>query len=405
MSNGDNVLSSYILTIYKVVINENNIHIVSHIREPDKSGNDLLKYKKQNISGILHKHAILLYNEILSNYNSIDSCPLIEICRHVCDSVDAAKQIIANIITINNRDTSCKYMCYKCKFYTNTECHWLKHLFTTGHNQKINATKNKLFDCEKCNICFLSRTSLWKHKKTCQEIPNPPLHNVQHHIIYDISTDTDRQQAQNDDIVKELTTMVREQHVVIDKIIELQKAPLNNNITNTTTNNITNNTSNNFNLKIFLHETCKNAITVKEFLENIHVGVDTVEYTGEHGFVAGISKIIIDELVKLGCNTRPIHCTDAKRETLYIKDENGWEKDNEEKKLLIKLIRIVAQKNIGQLNEWRRENPMCEVNDSKAYNMDINIMKQCNGNNNETLDHKRICNNIIKATNIKELRQ
>lgn len=420
-----NTKPTFILTVYTIDLN-GITHMVTYIHEITNSCNDkysLLKYNKQNVTDILYKHAQLLYNEILSNFDTIDSCPIIEICRHICDSVNVAKKIADNVGRVfNNRDVSFKYMCHKCKLYVNTESHWIRHLLTATHNDRINMTENDLFNCRNCGKYFLSRSYLWKHNKTCKEIPKQTLRNIQHHFLYDIFNSNNEHVTQpvehvtqpdatitKQDIINELTAIIREQNnAVFDKIIELCRPAISANIngnynttnnTNNTncTNHITNN--NHFNLNFFLNETCKNAITIKEFIENIHVGVETVEYTGRHGYVAGISKIITDELNKLGFQMRPIHCTDLKRETMYIKDDNGWEKDNEEKKLLNNTIQSIVRKNMKQINQWRIENPNCEINDSTEYNFEIDIMKECMGDfNSEKMDNKRICNQIAKNT-------
>ena len=402
----------YILTVYKIIVRENDTHLVSHIQELKDSKDidkiSLLKNHKQNISEILFTHVEPLYNEIISIYGTIDSCQIIEICRHICDSVNIAKKIAEQLHRINNNDISCKYMCYKCNLYVNTEYQWIRHISSPKHYERITAPNNELFHCNKCNKYFLSRSYLWTHAKTCTKIPTPRLHIPQHHLVYDI-THTNSQAIKQEikkEIIDDISTLLQDNNqVVIDKMAELHQTSVINNHSNNTTNNtnchntnITNN-NNHFNLNFFLNETCKNAITIKEFIENIHVGVDTVEYTGRHGYVAGISKIITNELNKLGLQMRPIHCTDLKRETMYIKDDNGWEKDNEEKEKLNKAIMSVVKKNMRQINQWRIENPNCEVNDSLEYNFEIDIMKECMGDSySEKADHRKICTQIAKST-------
>lgn len=399
--------------MYQICINEESpIHVISYIKEHEMPYNNehfvLLKKNITNIYNILQSRAKQLYDDIMSKYEYIDRCPIIEICRHICDTLDTAKNI-SETYKISHNYTSHKYTCHKCNVCCNDEYHWIRHQLTKTHIDKI--TKNISLECECCNKYFFSRTSLWRHKKTCFEKADNISISIQRHTIIDddISNSINNQSpslsAIKQDIIDEITENIQE------KIIELHKASIINNTTNNNTkcnytnnnttnnNNITNN--NHFNLNFFLNETCKNAITIKEFIENIHVGVDTVEYTGRNGYVAGISKIITDELKKLGLHTRPIHCTDMKRETMYIKDENGWERDNEEKEKLNKTIRSVVRKNMREINQWRAENPNCDVNDSEEYNLDLNIMKECNGSNFEKTEHKRICSIIAKNTGVK----
>lgn len=316
---------AYLLTVYKIVINDENIHIVSYIRETHFSSNathSVLKDTKQNISFILYTHSLSLYNEILSYYTNIESCPMTEICRHVCDSVDTAKQIVHNVSIIHHKDTSHKYMCHKCNVCMNHESHWIKHLICPSHMNRICKMKKKVFDCDKCNKHFLSRSYLWKHIRTCQGTPTPQLQISQHHIIYDISPDNSLQTLKDEIIA----AVEEKQNILAEKVMDVvsnnnsntnvlttynnNNSNNNNNNTLTTYNN--NNNSNNnvrFNLNFFLNETCKNAITIEEFIESIQPDVEMVEYSSEHGYVAAISKIIIDRLNQLGFERRPIHCT------------------------------------------------------------------------------------------------
>jgi len=404
----------YILTIYKIIVNENSpIHIVSHIKQHKRSNfyNEkylLLKDKRQ-ISEILCKYKESLYNDILSKYRAFKKCPITEICRHICESVDSAKSISEKMRKIPNEYNSYKYNCYKCGVSTNFESHWIKHQLSRTHIERITFSENELFTCEKCEKCFLSRSCLWRHNKTCFEMINQQGINVEYHTIIDddiltLNENKPREMVSitTEEIMKELTNIIKDQHAFQEKMIEVYKQPSITNNTNShntkNTNSHNTTTNNHFNLNFFLNETCKNAITIKEFIENIHVGIDTVEYAGHHGYVEGISKIITDELKKLGYEMRPIHCTDLKRETIYIKDVNGWEKDNEEKEKLSKTINSVARKNMNEINHWRTENPKCELSNSKEYNFEIDIMKGCMGDfSSEKTDNKRICNRIAKC--------
>lgn len=402
------VVYAYILTIYQIMIDEYEpIHVVSYIKKHEITNcykdNAFLFLKDTNpkLYEILNSHIQPLYNDITEKYETFKKCPVVEIYRHICDSLDTAKQMCEKMCKISRQYTQRKYTCYKCKFYTDDEYNWIKHQISKIHSERITTTK-KMFNCENCEKSFLSRSCFWKHKKICVEVKNKSEFDVEHHMIIADEdehpvTHTSTESAFKQEILNEVTAIVQE------KIIEMSKPTSNTHINshnNTTNNNNCNNTNitnnNHFNLNFFLNETCKNAITIKEFVDNIHVGIDTVEYTGRNGYVAGISKIITDELRKLGCEMRPIHCTDLKRETIYIKDEEGWEKDNEEKEMLNNTIRSVARKNMRQINQWRLENPECEVNDSEEYNFEICIMKECNGGDSEKTEHKRICNQIAK---------
>jgi len=395
----------YLLTVYKI-INNNSMHIVSFIKQHkiQVSNDKQLLKNKTKISEILYDHVKPLYSDILLKYKTFKKCPITEICRHVCDSLDSAKNISEKISkTLDNEDNLYKYNCKKCGIFTNHESRWIKHQLTKTHVQRITLDENELFNCENCKKCFLSRSFLWKHKNICAENSNKSLleNKIEYHTVYDTN------EIVKQEIINELTNIIKDQQTEIqEKVLELHNtttSTINSHNTTTTNNNNTNN--NHFNLNFFLNETCKNAITIKEFIENIHVGIDTVEYTGQNGYVAGISKIITDELKKLGCEMRPIHCTDLKRETIYIKDQNGWEKDNEEKEKLNKTISSVARKNMNEINNWRTENPNCEVSNSEEYNFEISIMKECMGDfGSEKVDNKKICNRIAKCAHTGNVR-
>jgi hypothetical protein len=192
-----------------------------------------------------------------------------------------------------------------------------------------------------CNICaqtYKHRSSLCKHKKQCQPVvhtPPPPPNETQSLC----------------ELVKEL---VKSNQELQKQVIELCKQGTHNTTTNTTTNTNSNNKS--FNLNFFLNEQCKNAINFKEFVENIEVSREDLANTGQLGFVSGISKILIDHLKELGIHERPIHCTDLKRDTVYIKDNNEWNKEADDVKIR-SAIQEVSRKSIGTLIDWKKNNP------------------------------------------------
>jgi len=166
---------------------------------------------------------------------------------------------------------------------------------------------------------------------------------------------------------------------------------------------IVNNTHNTqFNLNIFLNEKCKDAITLTEFVNSLDVGPHNVEYTGVHGYVAGITKIFMDGLRQLDVHQRPIHCTDLKREILYIKEDDAWEKDSPEKTKLKKALNTVVRKNMQQLKAWIHANPRCEILDTNEYHLHLKIMRQCIGGDisQEDSNNRKIIRNIAKEVMI-----
>jgi hypothetical protein len=148
----------------------------------------------------------------------------------------------------------------------------------------------------------------------------------------------------------------------------------------------TNNTHNQFNLNFFLNETCKNAINITEFIENIDIQMKELENVGKHGYVTGISNIILDRLKDMEVSKRPLHCTDLKRETMYIRNENEWNKDTEEKTTLKQVIGEVAKKNYRKIPEWQNQNPECKNVMNEQYDFSVQIMRNSLGD----LDDKQI---------------
>ena len=162
-----------------------------------------------------------------------------------------------------------------------------------------------------------------------------------------------------------------------DKIIELAK---NQNTTINTTNN--NKTINNFNLMVFLQETCKDALNMSQFIDTLQINPQSVEYTGTHGYVNGITKIFMDGLNQLDIHERPIHCTDLKRETLYIKENDKWEKDTDDKTRFKHALATVVNRNVAQVSHWEKENPRCQIPETDEYEFYFDIVRQSLGGGN-----------------------
>jgi hypothetical protein len=154
------------------------------------------------------------------------------------------------------------------------------------------------------------------------------------------------------EVVKQNSETQKQNQDLINKLYELSK---NSQITNNTTNNNSHNKS--FNLQFFLNETCKNAMNISEFVDSLQLQLSDLEKVGELGYIEGISNIIIKNLNALDVTLRPVHCTDKKRETMYIKDEDKWEKEDENKVKLHKMVRKVANKNIDLISDFKKLYP------------------------------------------------
>ena len=143
--------------------------------------------------------------------------------------------------------------------------------------------------------------------------------------------------------------------------------------------------NNKFNLNVFLNETCKDAINMSEFIDTLQINPESVEYTGIHGYVNGITKIFMDGLNQLDVHERPIHCTDLKRETLYIKEEDKWEKDTEDKTRFKSALDKVVNRNVAQVRHWEDENPRCKIPETEEYEFYFVIARQSLGGGDHTV--------------------
>jgi hypothetical protein len=288
------------------------------------------------------------------------------------------------------------FFCEKCDFKCCKPSDWIRHTTTRKHKDTYKIlTNNNEFYAENANvintyICdcgkeYKHRQSLWNHKKKCENniesLNKTDYTNLTPNIVLQIL-------KQNEDLQKLLVEQTT-------KLMELAKDG--KNIINS--NNI-NNTTNNFNLNVFLNEKCKDAINITDFVNSLVVTINDLEETTRLGYAEGISKIFVNGLKQLDIYKRPIHCSDLKREVLYIKDQDNWEKD-EDKTHLLQAIKVVGHKNIKQISEWQKMNP--QFNNPESKQNDKYLTMLCNvmsgGSNEETSkNYNKIVKNIIKET-------
>jgi hypothetical protein len=178
---------------------------------------------------------------------------------------------------------------------------------------------------------------------------------------------------------------------VMNKTIECCKQ------TSTTINNNIKNENKSFNINVFLNEQCKDAINFTDFIKNIEISHQDLENNAQLGFVNGISKIFLDNLKQLGVNERPFHCTDAKRETMYIKDENSWQKQTDDEKLQ-KAIQTVSYRSMGKLQEWKQENPDYQDVDSEFSKKCMDIHKQSIAGSDREVYYPKVIHVLAKET-------
>ena len=245
------------------------------------------------------------------------------------------------------------FFCDICDFNTCNKKDFKRHSLTNKHllltNPNENTQKNPLFSCN-CGKTYKHSSSLCAHKKKCT--PN----------------NDSNEEEQNNQITPELIMSVLHQNKELQQmLIEQNKTiiELSKNSSMTNCNNTTNSHNKSFNLNFFLNETCKDAMNIMEFVDSLKLQLSDLENVGKLGFVEGISKIIVSNLNLLDETKRPVHCTDSKREIMYVKDEDKWEKENENKQKMRKVIKHVTHKNSKLLKEFKTKYPGCEKSESK----------------------------------------
>jgi hypothetical protein len=292
------------------------------------------------------------------------------------------------------------FYCDSCDFKCSKKGDWNRHITTDKHLHRTknihleqkNTENDKEFICKFCKKAYSARNSLWYHEKKCINDTN----------INDSNENIQQPLDQQHDI-KTLTNLIFE---LVKTNTELQK-----NIfdickqgQNTFTSNVNTINSNNktFNLQVFLNETCKDAMNISEFIESVKLQVSDLENVGKVGYIEGISNIIIKNLQALEVEKRPVHCTDQKREVMYVKEDNIWEKEDEGNKRLRKLVRAIAHKNICMLKAFRDKYPDCEQYDSKKGSQYNKLVIEAMGGkgDNDYEKNTKIIKKIAKAVGI-----
>jgi hypothetical protein len=290
-----------------------------------------------------------------------------------------------------------KFKCEYCDFNCCKLSDWNRHIMRPKHknnekryflstNDKIKTQKTPedKFICD-CGKIYQHPSGLSRHKKNCKDNDN------QNMLYIDANTQL------TPELVLKLIEQNKElQQTLIDQnktIIELAQKAGSYNTTNTNCGNKT------FNLQVFLNETCKDAINMTDFVNQIQVSLSELEDTGKLGYAEGISKVFIKNLNEIDYTERPIHCSDSKRETIYIKDANQWTKDDDNKTSLMKAIKQVANKNMKQITEWQKVHPNYCDPESKDNDKYMNIiLNSMSGSTKEESDknYEKIAKNIAK---------
>jgi hypothetical protein len=259
--------------------------------------------------------------------------------------------------------------------------------------------------CINCNKEYSSRVGLWYHEKKCQ------LNNEENNIIVVQESTTDHMSlltnlvlevVKNNSELQKQSSDLQKQFMECQKYnVDLQKQVLDvcKNL-QPSMNNCNNNT---FNMQVFLNEECKDAMNISDFVNSFDIQLDDLENVGILGYAAGMSNIIVKELKLLDIYKRPIHCSDIKRETFYIKDNDVWEKETPENNKMKKAIKRISKKNMIKLNDWREKHPDCLDSSSSFNDIYLNLMvESCGGRGDFSVGENKILKNIAKEVVIKK---
>ena len=289
------------------------------------------------------------------------------------------------------------FICEKCDFSSSQKKDFKRHMLTKKHNNNdcqyfsIEKPKKTPYECM-CGKIYKDNSGLWRHKQKCKT-----------NIINNDNESTDTELTDKQIIMmlikdnSEFKNMMIEQHKSLIEIAK-EKAPINSTNSNNNTSNCNNKI---FNLQVYLNETCKDAINLTDFVDSIKVQIKDLEKVGEKGYSEGVSKIFIDNLNQLQKKLRPIHCSDSKRETIYIKENNQWTKDDDNKTILTKAIKQVANKNIKKITDWQKLNPLYKDSSSKQNDRYLKIvLNSMSGSTQEEAEknYEKIVKNVIKET-------
>lgn len=335
------------------------------------------------------------------------------------------------------------FRCERCDYSTSVKCNYTKHLQTEKHRSpksinvhfskppnpdidvstNVDVNENQPYICSNCGRKYKVQRSLWRHAKQCQKSSNMENPKNDSYSMYDkfastvtelcksnveLSKMNQLQQTQIHEMYNHFMTSLQNQsHNVA--IIHNSPTPTYSQTNNThTTNNlhsvtvngnITNNSNNKtFNINMFLNEECKDAMNMTDFVKTIELDTDDMRDVGKYGFVKGISKIFIENLEKTEVTKRPIHCTDSKREVLYIKDDNKWEREGIHSKKLINAIHSVEHKNVILVNEWAKMHPQCENSETQANQIYMTLSKHAHDGDDDNVI--KVAKRIAKTVTI-----
>ena len=280
------------------------------------------------------------------------------------------------------------FFCCKCNYKCKTKFLFEQHIKTAKHKKKLNSINKNNFVCI-CGKDYKHNSSYSRHLKKCIFFLN---NNVENKDL-DIKKDSTKKSElikydTNEPSIKDMLTNILKENQELKS--ELKNLKINN--------------TNNININVFLNETCKNAMNFKDFIDNIKLSVKDLEYSGKYGYVKGVSNILMKNLTDIEPSQRPLHCSDTKRLSFYVKDDNAWKRDKDNKKI-DKSIDDITAKQHKILKEWTEKNPNYENSKEKLEEY-FNIVRSLVGGSDEkqeNINKTRIIKNVSNETNLKEI--
>ena len=286
-----------------------------------------------------------------------------------------------------------KFTCIKCDFKCSKYSNYTKHLMTRKHQMIVNDSENdskkipknvKLYTCE-CGKEYKYDSGYYRHKKTCTYVPEPEPEVKEKTLVTQEKTTEDK-----------LLEYIEKQDKALDKLVEkLEDVSSQTKVINNY------NTTNNFNLNMFLNDTCKNAMNITDFMESIKLTLADIDNLGKVGYVDAVSKVIVDGLNQLDVSERPIHCTDAKRNSLYLKNNDEWNKEAADMPNIKKVIKNITNKNQSKIYDWMDHNPAHKSLGTAKHREYMSIVGEAMGpttDEEETTKFKSIINRVSSAT-------
>jgi len=288
-----------------------------------------------------------------------------------------------------------KFSCKKCYFNCSKQCDWDRHILTRKHKLEINGNKMEIqknannHQCDICNKYYKTKSGLWKHKNKCikQKESNTADNINKNTINLLINEHTDFKNI----IIELVKSNTDLQKQMVDVCKNSSKIINNNNNSNNKT----------FNMQVFLNEKCKDAMNLTDFVNSMTLDFSDLEELGELGYVEGISRQMVRKLNEMDVYKRPIHCSDLKRETIYVRDDNVWEKETELYDKLRKSIKYITKKNGDLMIPWRDAHPQCMNLQNPLNDTYLGIMNQAMGGKGDFFDSEsKIIRKISKSVTI-----